>query len=123
MIFLYYLLFFFFFNAEVQIAELRAASIAQKKYDLAHERLKFEKEKELAVKEAKSKQWCSNCQKSANYYCCWNTAYCDFECQVRTRRSIFTLKIDNLVDYVIYELREKRRFFSLIFVRYYNLEN
>ncbi|XP_065214981.1 MYND-type zinc finger-containing chromatin reader ZMYND8-like isoform X2 [Planococcus citri] len=66
---------------EVQIAELRAASLAQKKYDLAHERLKFEKEKEQAVKEAKSKQWCSNCQKSANYYCCWNTAYCDFECQ------------------------------------------
>lgn len=34
------------------------------------------------MKEAKSKQWCSNCQKIANYYCCWNTAYCDFECQV-----------------------------------------
>lgn len=67
---------------EVQIAELRAASIAQKKFDLASERLKFEQEKERAVKEAKSKQWCSNCQKIANYYCCWNTAYCDFECQV-----------------------------------------
>lgn len=68
--------------AEMQIAELRATSIAKTQFDLAAERLKFEQEKERAVKEAKSKQWCSNCQRSANYYCCWNTAYCDFECQV-----------------------------------------
>lgn len=66
----------------MQIAELRATSIAKTQFDLAAERLKFEQEKERAVKEAKSKQWCSNCQRSANYYCCWNTAYCDFECQV-----------------------------------------
>lgn len=78
---------------ETQIAELRATSIAKQQFDLAAERLKFEQEKEKAVKEAKSKQWCSNCQKSANYYCCWNTAYCDFECQVKSERNAYCLNL------------------------------
>ncbi|XP_066159158.1 MYND-type zinc finger-containing chromatin reader Zmynd8 isoform X9 [Euwallacea fornicatus] len=33
------------------------------------------------VEEAKSKQWCANCSKEAQFYCCWNTSYCDYPCQ------------------------------------------
>ena len=31
----------------------------------------------------KKKQWCSNCSGEANLYCCWNTTYCDTNCQSR----------------------------------------
>lgn len=33
------------------------------------------------VQEAKSKQWCAQCFKEAQFYCCWNTSYCDYSCQ------------------------------------------
>ncbi|KAK9879448.1 hypothetical protein WA026_006518 [Henosepilachna vigintioctopunctata] len=33
------------------------------------------------IEEAKSKQWCANCGKEAQFYCCWNTSYCDYPCQ------------------------------------------
>ncbi|XP_057668394.1 uncharacterized protein LOC130901213 isoform X1 [Diorhabda carinulata] len=33
------------------------------------------------VEAAKSKQWCANCPKEAQFYCCWNTSYCDYPCQ------------------------------------------
>lgn len=33
------------------------------------------------IEEAKSKQWCANCSKEAQFYCCWNTSYCDYPCQ------------------------------------------
>lgn len=40
------------------------------------------KEKEAAVAAAKEKQWCAFCKKEAMFYCCWNTSYCDYQCQV-----------------------------------------
>ncbi|CAH1183412.1 unnamed protein product [Phaedon cochleariae] len=33
------------------------------------------------IESAKSKQWCANCSKEAQFYCCWNTSYCDYPCQ------------------------------------------
>lgn len=33
------------------------------------------------VQAAKSKQWCAQCLKEAQFYCCWNTSYCDYSCQ------------------------------------------
>ncbi|XP_018570944.1 protein kinase C-binding protein 1 isoform X2 [Anoplophora glabripennis] len=33
------------------------------------------------VELSKSKQWCANCSKEAQFYCCWNTSYCDYPCQ------------------------------------------
>ncbi|KAK5646696.1 hypothetical protein RI129_005160 [Pyrocoelia pectoralis] len=33
------------------------------------------------VEDAKSKQWCASCSKEAQFYCCWNTSYCDYPCQ------------------------------------------
>lgn len=42
---------------------------------------KCEAEAIKRVEEAKSKQWCANCLKEAQFYCCWNTSYCDYPCQ------------------------------------------
>ncbi|ELT95529.1 hypothetical protein CAPTEDRAFT_219104 [Capitella teleta] len=44
-------------------------------------RRQLTKEKEEAVRMAKRKQWCANCEKEAVFYCCWNTSYCDYPCQ------------------------------------------
>ncbi|XP_075146188.1 zinc finger MYND-type containing 8 isoform X2 [Haematobia irritans] len=33
------------------------------------------------VEETKRKQWCAQCGHEANFYCCWNTSYCDYPCQ------------------------------------------
>lgn len=35
------------------------------------------------IEEAKGKQWCANCLKEAQFYCCWNTSYCDYPCQLK----------------------------------------
>lgn len=39
-------------------------------------------EKNRAIEETKKKQWCTFCGKEALLYCCWNTSYCDYPCQV-----------------------------------------
>lgn len=26
---------------------------------------------------------CANCGKEAQFYCCWNTSYCDYSCQIK----------------------------------------
>lgn len=44
-------------------------------------RMACEQETIKRVQEAKLKQWCSNCLNEAYYFCCWNTSYCDFNCQ------------------------------------------
>jgi hypothetical protein len=33
--------------------------------------------------EIKRKQWCSFCTKEANYFCCWNSSYCSYQCQIK----------------------------------------
>lgn len=33
------------------------------------------------IEEIKRKQWCAMCGREALFYCCWNTAYCDYPCQ------------------------------------------
>jgi hypothetical protein len=43
--------------------------------------MKLKADYERRVTETKSKQWCACCGKEAIYYCCWNTSYCDEECQ------------------------------------------
>lgn len=47
-------------------------------------RKQFEQEKVKLTAEiaaTKRKQWCSNCWKESQFYCCWNTSYCSYECQ------------------------------------------
>lgn len=38
-------------------------------------------EKLRCIEETKRKQWCAMCRREAKFYCCWNTAYCDYPCQ------------------------------------------
>lgn len=44
-------------------------------------RMQCELERIRSVDEAKKKQWCANCLKEAQFYCCWNTSYCNHICQ------------------------------------------
>lgn len=57
--------------------KLKAKEMA---YSELHKKLTHEKE--VAVAETKKKQWCVNCGKEAMFYCCWNTSYCDYPCQL-----------------------------------------
>ena len=95
-------------NADVMLVEMRANMDAEKQraVEEAHRQLKLkleefrrqmeiqvaekvaevkrqmEIEKQRAVEETKKKQWCANCGKEALFFCCWNTSYCDYPCQV-----------------------------------------
>ena len=46
-------------------------------------------ERQRAVEETKRRQWCANCGKEALFFCCWNTSYCDYPCQVRVCEVLF----------------------------------
>ena len=59
----------------------QASAETERKNALAQAQRHFEMEKERAVDEAKKKQWCAQCGQEAIFYCCWNTAYCDYPCQ------------------------------------------
>jgi len=61
------------YNCDLKISEvLKEASRKEMKLRVEYER---------KLNESKFKQWCSCCGKEAIYYCCWNTSYCDEECQ------------------------------------------
>ncbi|XP_063372502.1 MYND-type zinc finger-containing chromatin reader ZMYND8-like [Cydia amplana] len=66
---------------EVALVEVRAAMDKEKTRAVAEARRLAHHELEVAVKSAKSKQWCANCSQEAQFYCCWNTSYCDYPCQ------------------------------------------
>ncbi|XP_013166931.1 PREDICTED: protein kinase C-binding protein 1-like isoform X2 [Papilio xuthus] len=68
-------------NHELIVAEMRATFEKEKSRAVNEARRAAQQELEAAVKLAKSKQWCSNCSKEAQFYCCWNTSYCDYSCQ------------------------------------------
>lgn len=77
---------------EQEIAELKRTSDLMlcemsKSMDIEKTRLAIEIRKQCelerirSVEETKRKQWCANCFREANFYCCWNTSYCDYPCQ------------------------------------------
>ena len=76
------------FSHQKEMAEMKrtlemrqATAEADKRNILAEAQRHFEIEKHRAVDEAKKKQWCAQCSQEAIFYCCWNTAYCDYPCQ------------------------------------------
>ena len=69
-------------NADLVLAEMRASMEAEKQKAISDVRKQMEIEKQKAITETKKKQWCANCGKEAIFYCCWNTSYCDYPCQV-----------------------------------------
>ncbi|XP_037871760.1 MYND-type zinc finger-containing chromatin reader Zmynd8 isoform X4 [Bombyx mori] len=68
-------------NFELSVAEMRATFEKEKQRLVMETRRLAQIELETAVKLAKSKQWCANCSQEAQFYCCWNTSYCDYPCQ------------------------------------------
>uniref|UniRef100_A0A1B6M9C3 MYND-type domain-containing protein n=1 Tax=Graphocephala atropunctata TaxID=36148 RepID=A0A1B6M9C3_9HEMI len=68
-------------NTDLMVMEIRASMEAEKQRALLDFKHKHEIEKEQAVQETKRKQWCAFCLKEAQLYCCWNTAYCSYNCQ------------------------------------------
>ncbi|CAG4921978.1 unnamed protein product [Colias eurytheme] len=68
-------------NYELSLVEMRASFDKEKARVVSEARRSAQVELEAAVKAAKTKQWCANCMQESQYYCCWNTSYCDYGCQ------------------------------------------
>ncbi|KAF5295410.1 hypothetical protein FQA39_LY13071 [Lamprigera yunnana] len=63
------------------LKDLQRSTSDEKNREIEETRANCEIETVKRVEEAKSKQWCANCSKEAQFYCCWNTSYCDYPCQ------------------------------------------
>ena len=70
-------------NADLVMMEVRQSMEAEKQKVLSDFKKQAEMENHKAISDTKKKQWCANCGKEAIFYCCWNTSYCDYPCQVR----------------------------------------
>ncbi|KAI8045863.1 protein kinase C-binding protein 1 [Drosophila gunungcola] len=68
-------------TSELMIAEMRKTLEQEHKRVISDLRQQNALERMRAVDEAKKKQWCANCMREAQLYCCWNTSYCDYPCQ------------------------------------------
>ncbi|KAH8407955.1 hypothetical protein KR222_005405 [Zaprionus bogoriensis] len=68
-------------SADQLIAEMRKTLEQENKRVISELRQHSTLERMRAVEEAKKKQWCANCMREAQLYCCWNTSYCDYPCQ------------------------------------------
>ncbi|XP_053962342.1 uncharacterized protein LOC128865927 isoform X2 [Anastrepha ludens] len=68
-------------TSDLMLCEMRK-SMENEKTRIANEiRKQCEQERLRSIEETKKKQWCSNCGREAQFYCCWNTSYCDYPCQ------------------------------------------
>ncbi|XP_018341384.1 PREDICTED: protein kinase C-binding protein 1 [Trachymyrmex septentrionalis] len=68
-------------NADRTQREMRASMEAEKLRSIEEIRKEIEDEKNRCIEETKKKQWCAKCGQEAMFYCCWNTAYCNYPCQ------------------------------------------
>lgn len=75
-----------------EVVDLKANTdrlLVEMKKSMEKERLKVindtrrqcELERIRSIEETKKKSWCANCFKEAEFYCCWNTSYCNEFCQ------------------------------------------
>lgn len=71
-------------HTDLIVMELRQSLEAEKAKTIADFKKQAEIEKQKAITETKKKQWCAYCGKEAIFYCCWNTSYCDYPCQVQS---------------------------------------
>ena len=68
-------------TSDLMLSEMRK-SMENEKTRISNEiRKQCEQERLRSIEETKKKQWCSNCGREAQFYCCWNTSYCDYPCQ------------------------------------------
>ncbi|KAK1123273.1 hypothetical protein K0M31_008899 [Melipona bicolor] len=68
-------------NTDRILREMKASLEAERLRAVEETRREAEKEKLRCIEEIKRKQWCAMCGREALFYCCWNTAYCDYPCQ------------------------------------------
>ncbi|XP_051863882.1 uncharacterized protein LOC127566167 [Drosophila albomicans] len=68
-------------STDLMISEMRKTIEQENKRVLSELRQQSTLERMRAVEDAKKKQWCANCMREAQLYCCWNTSYCDYPCQ------------------------------------------
>ncbi|KAH8284130.1 hypothetical protein KR054_010849 [Drosophila jambulina] len=68
-------------TSELMISEMRKTLEQEHRRVISELRQQANMERMRAVEEAKKKQWCANCMREAQLYCCWNTSYCDYPCQ------------------------------------------
>lgn len=71
-----------YYFIEIALRELRLSLENEKRRQIIEVKRQSEQEKLRAVEDAKKKQWCARCQREAQFYCCWNTSYCGYHCQV-----------------------------------------
>lgn len=63
------------------LKDIQKNIVEEQKKIVEETRASCEAETAKRIQEAKSKQWCAQCLKEARFYCCWNTSYCDYQCQ------------------------------------------
>ena len=69
-------------NSNIVISEMRQSLESDRQRAISDALQQAENDKIRAIEETKKKQWCTSCGKEALFYCCWNTSYCDYPCQV-----------------------------------------
>ena len=89
-------------NADLILMELRQSMEAEKQKCIADFKKQAEIEKQKAISDTKKKQWCANCGKEAIFYCCWNTSYCDYPCQVSRFRTTQQLMEFRLLRFFLF---------------------
>lgn len=67
--------------SDLILCEMRNSLELEKTRAINETRKQCEVERLQAIEQTKKKQWCANCAKEAQFYCCWNTSYCDYPCQ------------------------------------------
>ncbi|KAL1490328.1 hypothetical protein ABEB36_013042 [Hypothenemus hampei] len=68
-------------NVSTMLKDIQKSIVDDRERIIQETRAACESETIKRVEEAKSKQWCTTCLKEAQFYCCWNTSYCDYPCQ------------------------------------------
>ncbi|KAL2739286.1 protein kinase C-binding protein 1 [Vespula maculifrons] len=68
-------------NTDRMLREMKASLEVERLRAVEETRREIEQEKIRCIEETKRKQWCAMCHREALFYCCWNTAYCDYACQ------------------------------------------
>ncbi|KAG5896812.1 hypothetical protein JTB14_032054 [Gonioctena quinquepunctata] len=68
-------------NICIILKDIQKAVLDEREKVIDETRAACEAEAIKRVELAKSKQWCATCSKEAQFYCCWNTSYCDYPCQ------------------------------------------
>lgn len=68
-------------NFERVLTEMKKSTEKDRQRVVNEIRKQCELERIRSVEDAKRKQWCAMCLKEAQFYCCWNTSYCNHVCQ------------------------------------------